>query len=34
MPINKFNLGFARVVIDKDGNFSVENKKLMNYKIV
>ena len=34
MPINKFNLGFARVVIDKEGNFSVENKKLMNYKIV
>lgn len=33
MPINKFNLGFARVVVEKDGNFSVENKKIMNYKI-
>lgn len=34
MPINKFNLGFARVLVEQDGNFSVENKKIMNYKII
>jgi predicted phosphodiesterase len=34
MPINKFNLGFARVEVEQGGNFSVENKKIMNYKIV
>lgn len=33
MPINKFNLGFARVTVDKEGGFSIENKKIMNYKI-
>lgn len=34
MPINKFNLGFARVLVHSSGDFSVENKKIMEYKIV
>lgn len=34
MPINKFNLGFARVIVTNEDNFSVENKKIMNYQIV
>lgn len=34
MPINKFNLGFARVTVEDNGSFSVENKKIMDYKII
>jgi len=33
-PINKYNLGFSRVTVYQDGNFSVENKKIMGYEIV
>jgi len=34
MPINKFNHGFAFIEIDEIGNFSIENKKIMNGSIV
>lgn len=30
MPINDWNLGFAFITREKDGNFSVENKKIIN----
>lgn len=33
-PINEFNLGFASVSISPTGNFSISNKKLIDYQIV
>ena len=30
MPINDWNLGFAFITRENDGNFSVENKKIIN----
>jgi len=34
MPINKFNHGFAHVLRHDNGNFSIDNKKILNYQIV
>lgn len=34
MPVNKWNLGFAFVEIEKDGSFKVHNKRIFNGKIL
>jgi len=33
MPINEWNHGFAYIEVDKDGNYVVENKTILNGKI-
>lgn len=34
MPFNNWNHGFAHVKVNKDGTYHVENKRIINYKIV
>ena len=33
LPFNEWNLGFAHITIDKDGNFTVDNKQVIGGKI-
>jgi hypothetical protein len=33
LPFNEWNLGFAHITIESDGNFMVENKQIINCKI-
>lgn len=34
MPFNNWNHGFAHIKVNKDGTYEVENKRIINYKIV
>jgi len=33
-PYNNYNHGFAHVKVNKDGTYEIDNKKIVNYKIV
>lgn len=34
MPFNQWNHGFAHIILDKDGNFEVHNKQIINGKVL